>query len=81
MTIRSAVFEILSSHSAVVAVAGRVIDDAPLGEDGLGLDSISIADVLLACEDRFGTPARELLGVGALTVGRLIEHLEAPSRG
>src|SRR5438270_637498 len=29
-------------------------DETPLGEDGIGLDSVEIAEFLMACEDRSG---------------------------
>jgi acyl carrier protein len=49
----------------------------PLGAGGLGLDSIAIAELLLACEERFGiTIAAELLAGEPLTVGRLAERVE-----
>ena len=49
--------------------------DAILGEEGLGLDSIEIAEVVLACEDMGGAPASaELFSVQPLTLGRVAEH-------
>jgi acyl carrier protein len=52
-------------------------DDVSLGEQGLGLDSIEIVELLLDCDDRFGstTHAEELLEAGPISVGRLIEQL------
>ena len=52
--------------------------DVPLGEGGLGLDSIEIVELVLNCEERAGLPpgqAEALLEEGVPTVGRLIEHL------
>jgi acyl carrier protein len=52
---------------------------APLGEGGLGLDSIEIVELVLACEERAGLPsgaAEALLEEGPLTVGRLTAHLD-----
>ena len=67
------VLEIVSSH----APAGSFDDAAALGAEGLGLDSIAIAEILLECETRFGIPFNDLLEERApLTVGRLVEHLE-----
>jgi acyl carrier protein len=58
-----------------------VTDDAALGEDGLGLDSVGVVDLLFACEERFGIelPAEVVLdGDGsALTVGALVAHVAA----
>lgn len=46
-----------------------------LGADGLGLDSIEIAEVVLACEDLGGPQARpELFEAGPLTIGKLAEY-------
>lgn len=50
--------------------------DLPLGSDGIGLDSIALAEVLLECEDAFGVKlAAEMLGTQNVTVGRLIEYV------
>jgi acyl carrier protein len=55
-----------------------VIDRAtPLGAGGVGLDSIAIVEVLLACEERFGLViAAELLEGERLTVGLLVDRIE-----
>lgn len=50
-------------------------DQSLLGEEGLGLDSIEIAEVVLACEDLGGPLASpELFGAGPLTIGKVAEH-------
>ena len=58
---------------------GRELEEQlPLGEEGLGLDSIGIVELLLECEDRVGRPAsraEELIEGGPITVGQLIDHL------
>ncbi len=57
---------------------GRIGEDVPLGEDGLGLDSIEIVELLLACEERLGmssVAAGAPLDSGPADVGRLIDHL------
>jgi acyl carrier protein len=53
-------------------------DDLPLGEQGLGLDSVAIAELLIACERHFGVrcPA-SLLRSGPLTIARLASHMDA----
>jgi acyl carrier protein len=52
--------------------------DLPLGADGVGLDSIALVEVLLECEETFGIViAAEVLAGSALTVGSLIEQLQA----
>jgi len=59
---------------------GVVRADLPLGAGGLGLDSIAIVEVLLACEERFGVViAAELLAGEPLTLGRLADSLRALS--
>jgi acyl carrier protein len=50
--------------------------DLPLGAGGLGLDSIRMVEVLLACEEQFGVAlAAELLDGKPLTVGRLVDRI------
>lgn len=56
----------------------RLDEATPLGRDGLRLDSIDIVELLLECETRAGRPGyptEELLAEGAVTVGRLVDHL------
>ena len=53
-------------------------DDGTLAE--LGLDSISMAEVLLDCEERFGVNVDALLEGEPLTLRRLIAHVTARSR-
>lgn len=78
MEARDIVLEIVSSHAPDVSRGDLLVDDLPLGTDGLGLDSIAIAEVLLECEVRFGVPLSHLLEAGEpLTIGRLKGHLEA----
>jgi acyl carrier protein len=55
-------------------------DDAAFGSDGLGLDSISMAEVLLDCEERFGVDVTDLLEQEPLTLRRLIAHISAEVR-
>jgi acyl carrier protein len=51
-------------------------EDVPLGEDGLGLDSVEVVEALLACEDRIGVDAGDaLVKVSPLTIGRVADHL------
>jgi acyl carrier protein len=57
--------------------AREALDDtAPLGEDGLGLDSIELVEVVVACEDLSGTTATdELIKQEPLTIRAIVEHL------
>jgi acyl carrier protein len=63
---------------------GRFDDAIPLrneeslGASGLGLDSIEIVELVLACQSQAGLHAdraEELLDSGPLTIGGLIAHL------
>jgi acyl carrier protein len=57
---------------------GRLPEDEPLGDGGLGLDSIEIVELVLACLSRAGLPgsrADALLESGPLTIAGLIRHL------
>jgi hypothetical protein len=55
---------------------GSLAPSLPLGAGGVGLDSISLVEVLLECEERFGVViAAELLDGKPLTVGRLLERI------
>ena len=52
-------------------------DDLPLGEGGLGLDSIALVELLLECEKRFRLPPPlTLLDGPPLTVGLLAEAIQ-----
>lgn len=51
--------------------------DTPLDSGGLGLDSISLAELLLDCEDRFGVDVHALLEGEPLTLRSLIAHVTA----
>jgi acyl carrier protein len=50
-----------------------------LGDKGLGLDSIELAEVVLACEDLGCQRASaELFATEPLTIGRVAEHFCSP---
>jgi acyl carrier protein len=51
------------------------IDDVPLGAEGLGLDSIAIAEVLLDCERHFGVRLTDLLDGPPITVARIASRV------
>ena len=49
-----------------------------LGPNGLGLDSVTIVEILLECEQQFDMPfPTSLFDAGPLTVGRLVDHAAA----
>jgi acyl carrier protein len=55
--------------------AEQVADDVRLGADGLGLDSVEIAELLFACEEVTGTTMKaDLLENGPLTIGRIVDY-------
>jgi acyl carrier protein len=74
--VAATVREIVAKHAS-----SSVGDDAtPLGGDGVGLDSIALAEVLLECEERFGAEVADLLDGGAVTVQRIVERIGAAAR-
>jgi acyl carrier protein len=74
-----------TSDSVRTVVAARVsrlsdsdrIDDVPLGSEGLGLDSIAIAEILLDCERRFGVRLADLLDGPPITVSRIASRVNS----
>ena len=58
----------------------ELVEGVSLGDDGLGLDSIEIVELVLESAERAGVPgydADQLLEDGPVTLGRLIDHLAA----
>jgi acyl carrier protein len=54
---------------------GQLRDEVPLGEDGLGLDSVEIVEIVVACEEFFEVPATEaLFETTPLTIGRVVDY-------
>lgn len=76
MTIDNAVLEIVRTRAARPLSLDELSDNVTLGSDGLGLDSIAIAEVLLDCQQRFGVSVTELLEGEPLTLRRLVAHLQ-----
>jgi acyl carrier protein len=79
LTIASLVRDIVRAHASRAIASAELPDDLPLGADGLGLDSIAIAEVMLDCQQRFGVSVMQLLEREPLTVRALIAHLEQES--
>ena len=71
----AAVRRIVLGHAGADRAA-VLSDDLPLGEDGLGLDSIAIVEVVVECEDRFGVSLKALVERPGIRVGDLIEHVQ-----
>jgi len=55
--------------------ADELEEDLPLGADGLGLHSIEIIELIVACEERSGTRADSQLYEGTLTIAGIAQHL------
>ncbi len=68
--------EIVCARASRAVDAGELLPDVTLGADGLGLDSIAIAEVLLDCQQRFGISVTSLLEGEPLTLRLLVAHLE-----
>ena len=75
---------VLSIEATVRDIVRARAQHSELSDDGtlaeLGLDSISMAEVLLDCEERFGVNVDALLEGEPLTLRRLIAHVTARSR-
>jgi acyl carrier protein len=68
--------DIVGKRTSRAIGAEELRGEVALGSDGLGLDSIAIAEVLLDCQQHFGVNVTSLLEQEPLTLRRLIEHLE-----
>ena len=74
--IEQIVRDIVRARASRAVSTHELAPDVLLGSEGLGLDSISIAEVLLDCQQRFGVNMIALLEGEPLTVGRLVAHVE-----
>jgi acyl carrier protein len=72
--IRTVVHQILRDRGA----HGDLQNSASLVE--LGFDSVTIAEVLLDCEQRLGTSTLALLDGEPISIDRLCSHLQQPHR-
>lgn len=68
------VHALLIDHASALPAVDELPSGTLLGAEGLGLDSIAIAEVLLGFEERFGIPAAELLEGEPVTFGRLVRR-------
>jgi acyl carrier protein len=76
--VENAVRDLLRSRASLARGLAELPDDLRLGAGGLGLDSISLVELLLECERRHGLRGvTELLEGPPLTVGILIASLQA----
>ncbi|HEY3567703.1 MAG TPA: hypothetical protein VGP73_07200 [Thermoanaerobaculia bacterium] len=75
--LENTVLDLIRSR-APLAGTRELTDDLRLGAGGLGLDSISLVELLLDCERRLGPMnVAELLQGPPLTVGLLVAHARA----
>jgi acyl carrier protein len=75
VSIDSIVQDIVRARASRIATGDALPVNIALGAEGLGLDSIAIAEVLLDCEQRFGVSVIALLEEEPLTLTRLVTHL------
>lgn len=76
-SIEPIVREIVRARASGAVAAQEFPLDTTLGADGLGLDSIAIAEVLLDCQQRFGISVTSLIEGEPLTLGRILAHIGA----
>ncbi|MBI2526211.1 MAG: hypothetical protein HYV93_09540 [Candidatus Rokubacteria bacterium] len=80
---------LISRHAPAAWSAGDRLAGLPLGDGGIGLDSLAMVDLLIACERTFQIQfSEEFLNRGTLTVSELIaevarcrEQVALPGRG
>ncbi len=72
----ASVREVLAVRVPRLLLAGDSADHLPLGSDGLGLDSIAIAEALLDCERRFRIRLTDLLDGAPVTIARIAARVE-----
>jgi acyl carrier protein len=55
----------------------EIDDDSPLGSTGIDLDSLSVIELSLRLESRFGVkfPETDIEPVGAMTLGALVDDV------
>jgi acyl carrier protein len=76
--VEDVVRDLVRSRAALARGRAELPDELRLGTGGLGLDSISLVELLLDCERRFGLPHPvDLLEGPPLTLGSLIAHVRA----
>jgi acyl carrier protein len=71
------VIDLLDGVRAGGVSRAELSDETHLGDEGLGLDSVEIVEVLLGCEERYGAAVGELLEATPLTFGRVVAHFAA----
>lgn len=75
---RDDVRALILAHVETPLAADDLAADLPLGEQGVGLDSIAIVELLLEGEERWGVPVLDLIEGPPLRVGDVVEHFAGP---
>lgn len=80
-TLTDNVRRVVHSHLPLAFRDQHLYDTTRLGQDGAGLDSVAIVELLLACEEATGIPfTADVLANGPLTVGHLVRHAHTHTR-
>lgn len=66
--------QVLRSRTPMAWRGRELPDDLDLGGEGLGLDSVSIVEVVLDCEEALAISLPAELFDGPMTIGRLIDY-------
>jgi acyl carrier protein len=74
----AAVRKFLLGHLETPRNADDLPDDLPLGDQGLGLDSIAVVEVLLECEERWDISPLALIEGPPLRIGDVVDHFAVP---
>lgn len=75
MDIEETVRDLVRSRSPLARAHAELAEDLRLGAGGLGMDSIALVELLLDCEQCFGTGSPvDLLEGPPLTIGRLVAY-------
>src|SRR4026209_2423401 len=66
--------QVLRSRTPMAWRGRDLPDDLRLGGEGLGLDSVSIVELVLDCEEALAISLPPALFDGPVTIGRLIDY-------
>jgi acyl carrier protein len=79
--IREFVLDTISKDMNHPLDVGKITDDSPLGVEGIDLDSLSLIELTLRIEGRFGVqfPDTDIEPVGAMKLGELVHDVIARS--
>ena len=69
--------ELLLNHLESPRTADELPDELALGDDGLGLDSIAVVEVLLECEERWDISPTALIEGPPLRIGDVVDFFAA----